>query len=412
MFTPLVPRTAICAFLLASLMLPGLTQAATLILENPAVFDLRMDPAIFAKEKLSLGDQIKLPSSFVNKELGGDVEKYRKLLGELTIDQCHIQGLAMNNKYLFVSCCFYPKTLKVLRAYVARAFLLRAPLKDILESKGDDVLTTASWKKAEITELIQDQSGESPRTWVLGHPSGMVYDPEERALLAARAVYEKEARGQFLFISPNSLQLKSGTQPILIPEHIGFAAPIKKRFWIGNIWGSEKFVIADSPSKQVSYKMVPNPIKYEKDSPFDIQDCEPWREDALLCGGNFGFKTKEKDENGKEVEWNVRKGALFLIEFDGDDLESIKIKTTTPIAMRDAQSQELTYIMGQRKYRYEEGKGDIEKIERDYAGYRTPYTLTNNGLALSPDKKFIYFLQNDIPKDKLIRFRLTAVADK
>ena len=66
-------------------------------------------------------------------------------------------------------------------------------------------------------------------------------------------------------------------------------------------------------------------------------------------------------------------------------------------------------MLGKRGYRYVEGTGDIEKFAMNqYGDYQSYLPLSNEGVALSPDKKYIYFMPDDIPGSKLVRYTLTS----
>ena len=386
------------------------TGASEWILENPQAISLRMDPEMFQNERLTLDSKIKLDPTFVKEKLGDDLEKYRKAIKEYRPDQCHVEGLATDGQHLFLSCCLYPHTLKVIREYVSRSFLLRARLVDIFDKS--EPKKQIDWKKREVTEIEDEKIGGRIITRVMGHPSGIVYDPVAKAILNANAVYEKKTRGQFSLFDPKSLKRKKGTRPVPIADHLSLTGIVFGQYLISTNWGSAEFIFVESDRNNNGpprIRTVSNPVRGSEGQPFSFNDCEIWDQNHLLCGGHFGSKTTEVNEQNKEVVWEIRDGRLFLIEFVGNDFESLTFGQMIPIKIKRTPESEFTIVTGRREYQSPSEGEEVDRISTSYGGESINRTLTNNGFAITPDRQYAFFVPNDVPRDKLIRFKLTEI---
>ena len=96
-------------------------------------------------------------------------------------------------------------------------------------------------------------------------------------------------------------------------------------------------------------------------------------------------------------------------EIVGDDIDSLDIGSLKGIVMT-LPSGKITDRLGERQYRdVKEKKGrkkSKEKRKNEYGRHNTHLTLTNNGMTLDSDMKYVYFLPEDIPGGKLIKYEL------
>lgn len=368
------------------------------ILSNPKVIDLKMSSDLFSEYRYEIKDNVVIDPILLKMDMGGALKRARDGLGNLETEKCHTQGVSIIDGQIVVSCCFYPTKYKVLRAYASQSFLLTADFKDIL--KNQTSIEDEDWKIKDVSEYIQVTSNGSTYTRVLGHPGGTAVDPESKQILMPLAVYNELAIGRFGLFNPKNLKKKS--ESIFINEHISIAGVLLKRFWVGSTWGSKQLMYVDSHDKSIQPRFEKAPS-----SPvFDYQDCETWDDRTLLCGANLATKSKE-NVDGKVIEWNIREGKLFFLEFSGNDLATLHLEKVTPVFIR-TEKNEISDVLGKRGYRYIQGTGDIEKFPMNqYGTYPSQLTLTNEGLALSADRKYVYFLPDDIPGSKLIRYTLT-----
>ena len=142
------------------------------------------------------------------------------------------------------------------------------------------------------------------------------------------------------------------------------------------------------------------------ESGFDVeyQDCDVWSERTIACGG---YQKGQLKENG--AEWEAETGHLDLLMLEGESFETWRVVKVGGIAARGIDgSASPTLELGRQQWRYEEGRGDIDAHTNRYGDTSTPLTLTNNGMAVSPDRKYVYFLPADLPQARLVRFALTG----
>ena len=369
------------------------------VLTDPQVIDLKLNEDIFSEYHYELKKNVSIDPTLIKEKLNGDVNKARETLAAIKTEKCHTQGLSISEDNIVVSCCFYPVTYKALRTYASQSFLLRANFKDILEEQKSE--NVVSWDLKDVTEYVQEKVGDDRVTRVFGHPGGIAIDPVSQQVLMPLAVYDEKAKGRFGLFNPNNLKMKK--QSVLINEHISIAGVLLNQFWLGSTWGSKQLMYVDSKQLKGQPKFEPAPAPF-----YDYQDCESWNDNTLLCGAKFASKVKEKDAEGKEVEWKISEGRLFFLEFSGKDLASLHLEKTTPVYIKST-GNEVSDVLGKRGYRYVEGSGDIEKFAMNqYGDYQSYLPLSNEGVALSPDKKYIYFMPDDIPGSKLVRYTLIS----
>ena len=128
------------------------------------------------------------------------------------------------------------------------------------------------------------------------------------------------------------------------------------------------------------------------------QDCDRFDERHILCAGG----------QTPEGSWYPhRNGVLHLLKTDGNSFKTLKVTLTKGLAWAPQLEGTLSDKFGSRRFVSIETLGDIEIDEENlYGDYATPRPLTNGGMALGPNKEYIYFLPDDLPRAKLIRFKL------
>lgn len=339
-------------------------------LANPLVFDLAMNSNSF----------------------GGKSQWYPSL------STCHTQGLAVTDDSIFVSCVLYDPTAKSERSYKAEAFLVEGPLEPILKQDAKKSvwkltkLTTMS-PHAESDRISQGVFGSDPPpgakrfTYSLGHPSGLFFDKASHRIWLATSVYGPHSLSRLYHLDTKSDRLQE-IGP-LVPDHIGATVLILGRFLIGFNWGSEGVLVFDTHTG--AQKLLPN----GQEGKVEYQDCAALEGHTFLCGGY------QKIPGGL-----VKKstGRLHLLKVVGKDLNSLKLQLEREIPIVLTPEAQPTVDLGLREFTYEPGIGDQERAKNFYGNYQSATVLTNNGLATSPDGKYLYFLPEDLPHSPLIRY--------
>ncbi len=364
-------------------------RAVKWVLSRPVSFDLRIPPQIFKGQ---------LPS---DPELA----------------ECHTQGMEIVNENVIISCSLYNSRQKIRRSYAAESLLLKAPLKDITNTAQKHHI---AWSMKKITETVpaaeQKRITDSmirniPSTlgtfmnWflplddiehVMGHPSGLAYDQKAGGLWVANAVYGWDSYTHLLLLDPDTLEPIPKHQPLAVHDHLGFVATTAGPFLWSFNWGKEpRMIIIDPSTGKTRWRPrpVPNNIAY--------QDCDNLDEHTILCAGGMKLPNSWYPQ---------RDGVLHMLSVSGNELDYLKVYHTETLVWRPKFAEKVSSKFGSRSFVSVETIGDIEMDESNYYGdYTTPLPLTNAGMAVGPNKKYIYFLPDDLPHARLIRFELSKV---
>ncbi len=361
------------------------------VLEEPAVFDLRMPESLFDAVPLELGD-VHFDPEFARRNLPEGVKAVRERLARSRPTTCHTQGLAISDQHLFVSCSFYADTLKRIRAYAARSLLLRAPRGEVFQGKGE-----VRWEVVDLTTHEEDDRFEPPVTRVLGHPSGLILAPEGKGLWLATAVYDPDTYALLHLLRwEGSAPPEAERPPLPVRDHVGTVGHfLRGRLVLGIAWGTRihLFDLATGRARSL-----------ESGLDVEYQDCDSWTEREIVCAG---YQTRR--EQAEDGEWQVQTGFLDVLALEGEGFETWRLKKVLGIPARAINGKPLpAFELGQGRFRYREGSGDIEAVRNRYGDYESYLPLTNNGMAVSPDRRHVYFLPDDLPGARLIRFELRA----
>jgi hypothetical protein len=312
---------------------------------------------------------------------------------------CHAQGLEIRGNRLFVSCCLYDPHKREERALHNEGFLLSTDLSFL----GGN--STPSWKIQKVTALTPLEEGpritkglfgrekfkEGERVFPLGHPSGIIQDLASGDLWFAISVYGPHSFSRFVRIPARTLSAERTT--LTIPNHAGALLLYLGRYLISPTWGSLEFLIRDTLSEK--QRLVINRLAER----IDYQDCAAWSGTLFLCGGN---------RIAKEGHWKKRIGRVHILEVQGEEIDTLSIQLKGRLFLAGSDQRSLTDDLGTREFSPQEGKGTLEKSENHYGDHTSPLTLANEGLAISADNKFLYFLPEDLPEATLIRFELES----
>lgn len=388
------------------------------ILADPQSVDLHIPPSIF-RDFFAAHPPLQVPAS--------------KRADFIDHGTCHTQGLAIVKGRIVISCCFYDNRLKHTRLYAGQSLLLSAKFSDVVHHKEGRPI---DWRVRDITALVpSDQAAriksiadkfngrkhvkeleryrlelspgttpeQAPLSPVMSHPSGLAVDSHGRVWVA-NAVYG--GPGSYSTIAaydPKTLKDAKGTKRFSLPYHIGWLAIFDHRFLVGETWGGLLLAVIDMKTGERS--VLPNP---NRDQPgvwtelthVGFDDCTGVGKEIAICGGAWFH-------NGYGSGRMVRSGRLYLLRGSGKTLKDFRFKALYPlwIQLRAHPPSSPTFHFGERIYTYREGLGDRDERMNEYGDEKMPIPLTNNGITLGPKKRSIYFLPNDLPGAKLIRYR-------
>jgi hypothetical protein len=281
------------------------------------------------------------------------------------VTSCHTQGVELVGDEIFLSCTLFGS--KADRHVNAKAFLLKANLSDVLDGR------TPNWQKREITETTTDAVGN---TLVLGHPSGIIYDKERGGIWSANAVYLAKSYTRMVLYSPDTLAPVAGTEPITIQDHIGTIGLLPDGRLLGMNWDSIELYYVDpqtmASSDDDTMVKVTNALKTA------YQDCDTWNNAYIMCGGVL------KESDGQQY------GRLHLLKINELDERGPVVKREIPWVNAGGESIRLGQV----------------GVDNAYGDFHINKVLTNEGMAVSADKEFIYFFPGDVPNDKLVRYHL------
>ncbi|MBI2083379.1 MAG: hypothetical protein HYT76_07390 [Deltaproteobacteria bacterium] len=303
---------------------------------------------------------------------------------------CHTQGLAITDSEIGISCCLYDPNNRKERTYQNEAYLLSTDLKPLLSGST----RRPKWRLEKITEFAPLEESERISKSVLekngrfdpkrdrfpmGHPSGIALDEDSKKLMLALSVYGPRGYSRLKQFNLESQSWDKKSYDI--PDHLGAVVPLPKDLIVGPTWGSHEFIVLDRKSGE--WRKYPNRLPEQ----VDYQECEALEKRIFICSGNL-----------IDREWLVKRriGKIHLIELIGAHFDSFQFEL----------KGEIKGDLGVREFSYQEGEEVVEKRQNRYGTYWIPLTLPNEGLSLSPDQKFIYFLPEDIPGGRLIRYRL------
>ncbi|MBI2982438.1 MAG: hypothetical protein HYY44_09175 [Deltaproteobacteria bacterium] len=303
-----------------------------------------------------------------------------KLAGSPQVATCHTQGLAVTDSQILISCCLYDAKDKKERSYRNDAYLLSADITSVFSAQPNQ---KPDWALEKITEwapleeseriaksVLEKKSAFDParELFPMGHPSGIAFDKERRGVWLALSVY-----------GPRSY---SRIKQFNIPDHLGAVVPLRGNLIVGLTWGSQEFLVLDTNSGE--WRRYPNKLPEQ----VDYQECDALAKSLFICSGNL-----------IDREWFLKRriGKIHILELQGDHFDSFHFVL----------KGEVEGDLGVREFSDQKDKGVTEKRQNQYGPYSTPLTLTNEGMSLSPDKKFIYFLPEDIPGGRIVRYRLT-----
>lgn len=255
----------------------------SLMLTEPEVFDLGMDPELFAADVLQQYPDVKA---------------------------CHTQGIALVGDQLFLSCTLFGSTAD--RDKYSKAFLLKAKLSDVLAQSGP-----VAWTKRDITESAEVDGATLP----LGHPSGILYDAKRGGIWSANAVYKALSHARMILYDTNTLAPLAGAAPITVTDHIGTIGLVPDGRLIGMNWDSINLYYVDP--HDMSTAPDDTLTKITNTLPTAYQDCDTWDDAHILCAGLL----KETD--------NLRYGRLHLLKVDALDTQGVQLVREVPEKLAD-----------------------------------------------------------------------------
>lgn len=385
-------------FLIACVVMAAACQKDKKASTEPAAKWVLLEPSSF---------DLKIPPHFFRGQLQGDPE----------LDECHTQGMEIVDDTIYVSCCLYNPRQKMRRSYASDSFILKASLSEVLDKKR---LPPIQWTAYKLTEIAPEQEQKrisesfinnlpamlgTFMNWflplddfehVMGHPSGILYDEKQGGLWVANAVYSWDSYTHLHLLNPVTLEPVNGQRPIAVKEHLGFVAPSKGDFLWSFNWGNSPLMILIDPHTRRIRKVkrpVPPSIAY--------QDCDQLDQSTILCAGGKRLP---------ESWYPQQNGILHMLKTYGADFDSMEVRHTETLVWNPDLAKKTSSKFGSRSFVSIETLGDIEMAGLNYYGdHETPLPLTNAGMAIGPNKRYIYFIPDDLPAAKLIRFELKNV---
>ncbi|ADO69825.1 uncharacterized protein STAUR_2021 [Stigmatella aurantiaca DW4/3-1] len=256
---------------------PNLDNNA-LMLADPEVFDIGMDPNLFASDVLSQYPDIK---------------------------DCHTQGLELVGDQIFLSCTLFGTTAD--RDQYSKSFLLKAKLSEVLNHQGP-----VAWTRRDITETATVGNTSLP----LGHPSGIIYDAKRGGIWSANAVYKALSHTRMTLYHPDTLMPLPGTAAVTIEDHIGTIGLIPDGRLMGMNWDSINLYYVNPGDKSTaaddSLTQIANTLTTA------YQDCDTWDDAHILCSGLL----KETD--------GIKYGRLHLLKVDALDTQGVQLVREVP----------------------------------------------------------------------------------
>lgn len=311
------------------------------LLERPESFDL------------------KIPSGFF-------VGKHRTNRKQAT---CHTQGLAITRSDIVITCCLFDRRNESKKAQTAQSFLLKGSLEAVLSR---DRKRDPRWQLWETTDAPPSGGSQKTSPLPLGHPSGAASDPSTGNVIFANSTYQGSGYSLFRFFDPTTASL---SHYLMIPQPVAAVAPMLGRFLVGPSWGRGRFFVIDRQHQRwrQTFLKMSEPVEQ-----VEYNECEPWDERTVLCTGVF-----------------TGKGRADLIEIRGDRFASLEFRLRGHFAFRE-KSGGVTRDLGTRFY--------LPGSNNRYGNYKSQKPLTYEGLALDRESDSLYFLPDDVPKAKLLRY--------
>lgn len=254
-----------------------------LMLVDPEVFNIGMDPDFFAADVLPQYPNVKT---------------------------CHSQGIEFVGDQLYVSCTLFGSSTD--RDRYAKSFLLKAKLSEVLRNSG-----TVTWTKRDVTETTVIGGN----TLALGHPSGIMYDATRGGIWSAIAVYKALTYTRMTLYSPDDLAPLPDTTAVTIEDHIGTIGLIPDGRLIGMNWDSINLYYVDPHDKGTAADDTI--VKVTNTLSTAYQDCDKWDATHIMCAGLL----KEAD--------GVKYGRLHLLKVDAIDAEGVQLVREVPLKLED-----------------------------------------------------------------------------
>lgn len=310
-----------------------------LMITEPEAFPIGMDPNFFEADVLAQYPNIK---------------------------SCHSQGIEIVGDQLFLSCTIFGSNTD--RDVLAKSFLLRASLSEVLSKRG-----SVTWTKQDITETTVIDN----ITRALGHPSGIVYDPARGGIWSAIAVYKALTHTRMMLYSPDTLAPMPGTTAVTIEDHIGTIGLLPDGSLIGMNWDSINLYYVDPRDTSTQADDTINKVANTLTTAY--QDCDTWDDSHVMCGGVL------KAADGLQY------GRLHLLAVDAQGAQGVQLAREVPLKLPDGTTSVDLGVSGQ---------------DNAYGTFHFNEALGNEGFAISADRKYAYFFPADVPGGELVRYRL------
>lgn len=348
---------------------------------------------------------------------------------------CHTQGATIAGRYLFLSCVLLsPRNLgdPDARSATGKSFILRAPLCQITGCEGQPPAAQVAWAARELTELVpeseshritrqlrnKDKLSAEDRAVrrLLNHPSGLEYDSKQGGVWVANAAYAPNTYSHMYLIDPEKLSNEGPVRNFAsVKSHIGAVMRIDERYLLGWSWASRNLVISDLSGSGRS-SMTPHPA-LDTDDHVDIQDCTHWQGTQVLCGGYFKYEVRPEapderlsaDQLSDPARDTIRvgEGRVQIFDIDVSQFPQVTAKLVGTIRGKLNRKAEASVNLGVGKYRIDAQGRPQPLAENNYGGYKSVKPVSYEAMTLGPDRRYIYFLPDDLPAGKLIRMRLT-----
>ena len=313
---------------------------------------------------------------------------------------CHTQGMAFDGDDLVLSCVVFDPERPERKTSHSRALLLRGAhegerawrVTNITEPVSADISRRVTRQELEREVLTAD---EAAIVRVMSHPSGLVEDAGRGGVWVANAVYTAKSHTRLVLVGSDNEILQSVDVPA---EHVGAIALVRERYMVGWTWDSKHVVVIDLGDGPAAPVVLPNPL-LDSDDLVAIQDCYTWDDEHVLCSGMYKYTA---GDGADEVRHRV--GRLQLLHIDVSNFPRVTVRHIGYMSADFGDGP--TAQIGLRSYRVDENDEDVQLHENDYGGYVTHAELTHEAMTLSSDRRYMYFVPDDLPNGKMLRFTL------
>lgn len=354
------------------------------------------------------------------------------------ISECHTQGFALAGDDIVISCILFNPAAGDVQTTTGKSFMLRARFCDVVGCDGAPPASSPSWAIHDITEPVpgdhnpritrqrlKEQTlteAESAIVHVMNHPSGITHDAALGGVWVANSVYDDETYTNIMLLDPKRFGVAADRAGAVLREQaiakgVSAVTVLDDRYLFSSNWAGKSLgVFARDGS--IEPAIIPNPFLGTKDHIF-IEDCARWVPPYVICGGEYKFKAHLDTPDislaagapTTPETLRVRQGRLQILRVDTSSLPGFRVELVGFMQARFTADAPVTTLLGTRSYQVDSAGREIPRSVNQYGAHRTPRSLPMEGIAIDPERRYMYFLPDDLPHARLIRMRLAHRTD-